>query len=282
MNTTHPIAAILVHLDGSPRAAVRLRVAHGLADAHHAALSAVFAVASRYARLAMPLVGGMPSAPPPPEEIDLDHRDHAKALFESTVAKGTAASSWHELSGEAPIPGFVQRALLSDLVVLGQRDPLDSSAFDVPSDFVESVVVDGGRPTLIVPYAGEAPAQLHSVLVAWNGTRESAHALTAALPFLARASRVHLVCSAANIVDTRRSFTQVRHYLATHRVQAVQEHPTIGGGDAGSDLLSLATDVGADLLVMGCYGHSRARELVLGGASREVLRSMTLPVLMAH
>ena len=281
MNATHPIASILVHLDGSPRAAVRLRVAHGLADLHRATLSAVFAVASRHARLAMPLIGGTPSMPPPPEEIDPDHRDHAKALFESTVATGTAASTWHELSGEAPIPGFVQRALLSDLMVLGQRDPMDETAFDVPADFVESVIVDSGRPALIVPHVGEARAETNSVLVAWNGTRESAHALTAALPFLARAKQVHLVCSAENIVDTRRSFTQVRHYLGTHHVGPVQDHPAIAG-DAGSELLSLAADVGADLLVMGCYGHSRARELVLGGTSRAVLRSMSVPVLMAH
>ena len=281
MNIHHPIGSILVHLDGSPRAAVRLRVAHRLADVHRATLSAVFAVASRYARLTLPLVGGLPSAPPPPEEIDRDHRDHAKALFESTVAKGTAASSWHELSGEAPIPGFVQRALLSDLVVLGQRDPMDETAFDVPADFVESVIVDSGRPVLIVPYVGETPAETNSVLVAWNRTRESARALTAALPFLARARHVHLVCSAQNIVDTRRSFAEVRHYVGTHHVGPVQEHPAIGS-DAGSELLSLAADVGADLLVMGCYGHSRAREFVLGGASRAVLRSMTLPVLMAH
>ena len=82
MNIHHSIGSILVHLDGSPRAAVRLRIAHGLADVHRATLSAVFAVASRYARLAMPLAGGVP----PPEEIDRDHRDQAKALFESTVA----------------------------------------------------------------------------------------------------------------------------------------------------------------------------------------------------
>jgi nucleotide-binding universal stress UspA family protein len=229
----------------------------------------------------MPLIGGTPSMPPPPEEIDLDHRDHAKALFERSVAAGTAASTWHELSGEAPIPGFVQRALLSDLVVLGQRDPTDEAAFDVPADFVESVVVDSGRPALIVPYAGDVRAGADSVLVAWNATRESAHALTAALPFLARARRVHLVCSAENAVDARRSFTQLRHYLGLHHVGPVQEHPAVGS-DAGNGLLSLAADIGADLLVMGCYGHSRARELVLGGASRGVLQSMTLPVLMAH
>ena len=280
MNIPHPSGSILVHLDGSARAGVRLRVAHGLADVHRATLSAVFAVASRYARLAMPLIGSVPSAPPL-EEIDPDHRNHAKALFESSVAHGAAASSWHELSGEAPIPGFVQRALLADLVVLGQRDPLDAAAFDVPADFVESVIVDSGKPALIVPYAGEASGETKSVLVAWNGTRESAHALSAALPFLVRATQVHLVCSAESGGYTHRSLTQVRQYLGTHRVGAVKDHPAIGS-DAGSDLLSLAADVGADLLVMGCYGHSRARELVLGGASRAVLQHMTLPVLMAH
>jgi nucleotide-binding universal stress UspA family protein len=216
------------------------------------------------------------------DEIDSTHRAHAKALFEREAATGAPASSWEELMGEPPIQGFVRHALVADLLVLGQRDPNDATGFDVPAGFVESVILDSGRPALVVPYAGEVNAEPQTVLLAWKPTRESARALTASLPFLRRAKNVHVVCAAENIVETRQALAQVTRYLQLHRIAPAHEHHRLAGGDVGNGLLSLAADVSADLLVMGCYGHSRARELVLGGASRAVLQSMTVPVLMVH
>ena len=248
-------------------------------------MTALFAVAPRFVPLPLPLPlplsDGVRTAPLL-DEIDPKHRAHAKALFERNVAAGAPASSWHELSDEPPIHGFVQRALVADLLVLGQRDPTDATGFDVPADFVEAVIIDSGRPALVVPYVGEATAEPQTVLVAWKPTRESAHAVTAALPFLRQAKNVHVVCSAEHIVDTQQALAQVGQYLRWHGIPSVREHHGLAGGDVGDGLLSLAADVGAALLVMGCYGHSRARELVLGGASRTVLQSMTVPVLMAH
>ena len=275
------IQSILVHLDGTTRAAARLHIAHQLATTHNAMLTALFAVAPRFVPLPLPLSDGVPAAPLL-DEIDPKHRARAKALFERTVATGAPASSWHELSGEPPIEGFVERALLADLLVLGQRDPSDAKGFDVPADFVEAVIIDSGRPAFVVPHAGGASAEPQTVLVAWKSTRESAHAVTAALPFLQRAKNVHVVCSAENMIDTQQALSQVGQYLRLHGIASAREHHGLAGGDVGNGLLSLAADIGADLLVMGCYGHSRARELVLGGASRTVLQSMTVPVLMAH
>jgi len=93
---------------------------------------------------------------------------------------------------------------------------------------------------------------------------------------------VHVVCAAGSIVESRQALAQVTQYLQQHRVAAAYEHHELVAGDVSDGLLSLATRIGAELLVMGCYGHSRARELVIGGASRTVLRSMSMPVLMAH
>jgi nucleotide-binding universal stress UspA family protein len=275
------IQSILVHLDGTARAAVRLRIAHQLATTHSATLTALFAVAPHIVPLSLPLGDGVPIAPLL-AEVDPKHRAHAKALYERSVAKGAPASTWHELSGEPPIQGFVERALLADLLVLGQRDPADAKGFDVPAGFVESVILDSGRPALVVPHAGEASAEPGTVLVAWKPTRESAHAVTAALPLLRGAKHVHVVCSAASSIDTQQALSQVGQYLSAHGIASVREHFGVASSDVGSGLLSLAAEVGAELLVMGCYGHSRARELVLGGASRTVLQSMTVPVLMAH
>lgn len=276
MNT---IRSILVHLDGTARAEIRIRLAQLLASAHQAALTALFAVTPRYLPL-LPLAGGVPSTPMP-ADIDPDHRARARDLFERTRDDGAPASNWQELQGEPVIETFVQRALLSDLLVLGQRHPTDAAGYDVPADFVETVIIGSGRPALVVPYVGEVSAAPQVVLVAWKPARESAHALTAALPFLQGAKHVHALCADENRVAAQHALAPLRQYLGLHGIDTVREH-VAPVGDAGNVLLSLATETDADMIVMGCYGHSRARELVLGGASRTVLESMTVPVLMAH
>ena len=272
-----PIRCILVHLDGTVRAEVRLRLAHQLALEHRAMLSAQFAVAP----LVMPVsFGGGMAAIPVPDEIDARHRDSARQLFERTIEPD--ACTWHESAGEPPARSFVHRALLADLLVLGQRDPGDTSGFDVPADFVERVLIDSGRPGLVVPYAGDFRNLPETVLIGWKPTREAARALAGALPFLQRARQVHVVCSGNDDIDERQAMAEVGLYLRWHGIGSVIEHFGLNDSDAGSGLLSIAADTGAELLVMGCYGHGRTRELVLGGASRTVLQAMTLPVLMAH
>jgi nucleotide-binding universal stress UspA family protein len=270
------LRSILVHLDGTARAETRLRLAHQLAGRHQAVLTALFAVTPRYLPH-LPLAGGVPSMPEPPK-IDSEHRANAMALFAHTRNAGAPQSQWREVSGEPVSETFARRALASDLLVLGQRDPADAAGFDVPSDFVESVIIDSGRPALVVPYVGEATGTPQTVLVAWKPTRESAHALAAALPFLREASQVHLVCG-----DSLQPVSpQIPEFLRLHGIERVREHRRLNDRDAGNSLLSLAADTGAEMIVMGCYGHSRVRELVLGGASRTVLQSMTVPTLMAN
>lgn len=274
------IRSILVHLDGTERAQSRMRFARQLANIHEAALTALFAVTPRYLPL-LPLAGGVPSMPMP-AEINPDHRARAVASFESESKSGASASHWLELSGEPVVETFTRRALGSDLLVLGQRDPADADGFDVPGDFAEAVIVDSGRPAIIIPFAGQALATPLTVLVAWKPTRESARALTAALPFLRQARQVHLVCDDGKDHDTLAAPLQVPEWLRLHGISQAHEHRRLRDRHAGDDLLSLAAETGADLVVMGCYGHSRMRELVLGGATRTVLDSMTVPVLMAH
>lgn len=271
------IRSILVHIDGCERVVTRLRIAHQLAIAHEAALTGLFAVAPQF----VPLVEGVPEMPLV-NRIDAKHLETAKLRFEQTVSNGAKNGHWVELKGEAPIPSFVQYALHAELLVLGQRDPNDANGFDVPADFVEAVIIDSGKPALVIPYTGEFAALPEKVLIAWKPTREAARALAGALPLLQRARAVHIVCAEESSFDLRQTRARLDEYLLRHGVQDVHEHLGLGGMDVGNGLLSLAADVGADLLVMGCYGHSRARELVLGGASRLVLESMTVPVLMAH
>ena len=118
-------------------------------------------------------------------------------------------------------------------------------------------------------------------LLGWKPTREAAHALAGALPMLCKADKVHVAVwnEGEGTSDGREEITR---YLRAHGIAADVHGYGPESRDVGEYLLSLASDVGADLMVMGCYGHGRMREWVLGGATRSVLRSMTVPVLMAH
>jgi nucleotide-binding universal stress UspA family protein len=172
--------------------------------------------------------------------------------------------------------------LYADLLVLGQHHPSIAPGTAPPAGFVESALIDTGK-ALIVPHTGSFQAIGHEVLIGWNATPQAAHAVAAALPWLRGARHVHVLESAQ--ASSRRGSSDeldIAQYLHGHAVSATLHGDGRAEADAGDALLSLASDVGADLLVMGCYGHSRARELMLGGATRIVLQTMTLPVLMAH
>jgi nucleotide-binding universal stress UspA family protein len=190
--------------------------------------------------------------------------------------------AWLEGAG-MPVADVVQRAFYADLLLLGQRPPAAPDApadIDVPADFVSSVILDSGRPALVLPHITRAPAPLQRVLIAWKATRESARAVSAALPLLQQAARVQVVAfdegagvqAEAGIVE----------YLRAHGVSAGFKREVALEHELGAQILSLAADEQAELLVMGCYGHGRAREWALGGVTRTVLQSMTLPVLLAH
>jgi nucleotide-binding universal stress UspA family protein len=274
------LRSILVHLDGSAHAEERLRFAHRLARLRSASLTAFFAVAPQYLPL-LPLNGETLSSRMA-GRIDPAHRAHAHELFQRARCWGDVALDWLELHGEPVIRSLARRALAADLLVLGQRDPKDASGFDVPGDLAEAAIIDGGRPSLVVPFAGAATPAPQTVLVAWKSTPECARALSASLPFLRAAGKVHLVCANDNVDETHSAPVELVPYLGLHGVDRVHEHRRLDDGNPGKQILSLASEVGADLIVMGCYGHSRARELVLGGASRTVLDSAQVPVLMSH
>ncbi|MFC6280964.1 MULTISPECIES: universal stress protein [Polaromonas] len=268
--------SILLHLDGSVRAAERVKAACWLADDFDAQVICMSCTMSALMRYPFALEGAA-QAISIMQELDKECRDKAFATFVAAGA-GSPRLTWAEPLADAPW-GFVRRALYADLMILGQRDPDDPAAGELPADFLPSLLVDSGRPALILPYAGAIAPIGRTVLVAWKETREAARAVSAALPWLRNANHVHVVCYGES---ARESLHALHGYLEVQGISATL-HP--GGpeqGDAGSNLLSMAADLGSDLLVMGCYGHSRAREWVWGGATHTILQSMTLPVLMSH
>ena len=273
------LKSILVHLDASEQSAMRLRVAAQMADRYSASATALFAVMPSL--LMYPFtIAYSPETVPVMRDFEIDRHDRARKLFDQAGAGAATPISWSETT-EEPVRAFTRRAYCADLLVLGQHDPAAGAGADVPADFVESVLIGSGRPALVLPYVG-CPETLGNVaLVAWKECRESARALSAALPLLQRAEQVHVAMWDEDS-STAESGPDLQAYLQSHGVSATLHRKGKATADVGQYLLSMASDLSADLLVMGCYGHTRSREWVLGGATRSVLGSMTLPVLMVH
>jgi nucleotide-binding universal stress UspA family protein len=181
------------------------------------------------------------------------------------------------------VPSLVQQAGVHDLVVLGQTDRSSPSAtLDVAVP--EQVLMHGGTATLVMPTTGRFERIGQNVVIAWNATRESARAVHDAMPILRRARVVHLVCLERESDlrhISRLQINDARDWLVRHGVELhVHQEPV--RGDVGEALLSRADDLGADLVVMGGYGHSRMAEFLLGGVTRRLLAQMTTPVLLSH
>lgn len=208
-----------------------------------------------------------------------------RSHFEEATRGQLFQSEWREVdSGFAEAIGvLVEHGRSADLIVASQSDPewSYSSQLDAP----ERLVMESGRPVLIIPRSGTYAEPIKRVVVAWNGKREAARAVFDALPFLKQASEVIVLW-----VDPRADSDvagdlpgiDVCQALARHGVKCEATQNMRPAVDVGDALLSAVKTNGAELLVMGCYGHSRLREFVFGGATRHVLRHMTVPVLMSH
>lgn len=272
--------SILVHMDDGKHCAARLAVAVDLAQRFGAHLIGLHALS------AIPVPGyvateiGVRTL----AEIEAKARNASAARAEAEFNKAVAGaqlpgSEWRTADNDA-VPATILNARYADVVVLGQPGPDDESSIN--SDFIEHVVLGAGRPAVIVPYAGTFTTVGKRVLVAWNGGREAVRALTDAIPVLREAERVHLM------VFNRRSNGQnlpgadMGLYLARHGVEVEVSVQASDDVDVGNQILSRVADLGIDLIVMGAYGHSRMREMVLGGVTRTIFESMTAPVMMSH
>ena len=280
------LGQLLVHLDATPQAMQRLDVAGRMGQAQRCAVTALYAVTPSLLDLPFPPEVG-PEIAASLRDLDDERRAGVRKAFDQSLALQALDASWAEARGASVVAAFSQQALFADLLVLGQHDPSGVSQDGVPPDFVEEVMARSGKPALVLPYVG-LPATLgETIAIAWKPTREAARAVAAAAPLLQRARRVHVLSwsvSDAQQEDGSISGEQLslNGYLKRLGVEATWHHGGQEPPQMGELLLSRAFDLEADLLVMGCYGHSRAREWVLGGATRSILSTMTVPVLMAH
>lgn len=273
---------VLVHLDPTRAAPRRLAAARAIAQEHGAALAALYAAIPGFIELPYaPAIG--PSIAADLLQLDEERRDAALKAFQREISAAGPGATWSQTSAVPLAAAFAQQALYADLLVLGQHDPADEAAGCVPPDFVDTVLAASGRPALVLPHVGWTGAIGRSIVIAWKEAPEAARAVAAAMPFLQRAGKVHIVAWGPRDEPAVGGVQLgLDGYLRAHGVDASWHHGGPEPAEIGELLLSRVFDLDADLLVMGCYGHSRAREWILGGASRTILRSMTLPVLMAH
>jgi len=280
---------ILVHLDSGPRSSMRLQVATSLARRCGAHLTGVYAVdipsAEFFYGAAMPLAAG--GAERVVEQIRAEAIAAAapveKAFNAAVQAQGLEAA-WRLVEGNLPAT-ISLHARYADLAVLGQANPYEPSDGIGTDAVIVSTVMTSGRPVLAVPFAGDFPTVGDRVLVAWNASREAARAVNDAMPMLRGASVVTVLA-----VNPRHGINghgdvpaaDIALHLARHGVKAEAAHTVANDIPDGEALLSYAADIGADMIVAGAYGHSRARELVFGGVTRTLLGEMTAPVFLSH
>lgn len=276
--------SILVHLDDSQRYAQRIEVAARLAHQHGAHLLglAPSGLVNLPARVS-PSLSGVPNYL---ELAQASLNESAAALvteFKRRAQDLGLVSFEGRVDEDEAVTSLVRHAGVHDLVVLGQTDrtaPTVALELDIP----EHVLMRAGTPALVVPYVGDFADVGGCIVVAWNATRESARAVHDAIPLLRRAREVHLMCfeRTSDLRHVSRlQLNDARHWLTRHGVDA-KLHQEPVPGDVGEALLSRASDLGADLVVMGGYGHSRLAEFLLGGVTRRLLARMMTPVLISH
>lgn len=274
---------ILVHVDQSHHLAQRVQLAASLALADEAHLVGVALTGvSRFVYEAGTINFKDPGLAHHLEFLRA-RANTALDQFEALARQQGVQSVERRLVDDEAGGGISMQARYGDLVVIGQTDAGEPSPSVMP-DFPEYVLINCGRPVLVVPYAGRVAPAPARVLVAWDASAEAGRAISGALPLLRRAARVDVVVFNAGLQDDRHGEqpgADIALYLARHGI-TVEVAQAGTGIDTGNALLSLAADLSSDLLVMGGYGHSRFREILLGGTTRTVLESMTLPVLMAH
>jgi nucleotide-binding universal stress UspA family protein len=275
------IRDLVVNLSGSGSRDFASDYAISVAEAFQAH---AFGIAFAYEPILPPSVmGGLP-----PEMIDAQRAEGENAAnasiarFEESARRaGLFAQSRMiptSLAGGADL--FGQMARRFDLSVVGQAEP-DTMA---PQELIiEAALFESGRPALVVPYIQRQGLKLDRVLVCWDASRSAARAIGDALPFLKRSKAVDVV-----VVATERPKSDelpgadIAEHLARHELKVDLKRIVTGDTDVASTILSHAADVAADFMVMGGYGHSRLREFILGGVTRGILSSMTVPTLMSH
>ena len=224
-----------------------------------------------------------------PAEIIETQREDNETAAEAAIKSFTAATEQAGISAESLMTSasiaaagdqFARMARRFDLAIIGQAERETSSTEQIIG---ETALFESGRPVIMVPYIQRAPFKTDNVMICWDGSRTAARAVADAIPVIRKSGRVEIVIVASERgKQDEIEGADIGQHLARHGLK-VDVHRISGGNiDVGDALLSHAADSGADFMVMGGYGHSRLREFVLGGVTRSIFESMTVPVLLSH
>ncbi|TCS39397.1 nucleotide-binding universal stress UspA family protein [Paucimonas lemoignei] len=274
---------ILVHINESRHLQKRVDIAVKLAKDYNATLIGVVATGVSQYFVETLALSPDDSTVLPYLNSFRERGENLLEQFRLSIHQLNAGQLETRLVDDEPLGGMSLHARYADLVVLGQFDPEDP-AQNGQAYLPEYVAMNGGCPVLLVPHSSMVATIGERVLIAWNGSPEAKRAVFAALPILQSAKAVEVVTfityGQMEAIGTHPA-TDLATYLARHGIvaQVVEDNRVT---DIGEALLSIASNFSADLLVMGCYGNSRMRELLLGGATRRIFQSTTVPVLLMH
>lgn len=275
---------LLVVVDDTPGAAARMEVAATLARDNDAHVTGLWV--SDPVNMPVAVAVEIPDALLRQfEERAVEKAAAAKAGFEEVMARfGIAAKSeWRQVEGD-PTAVTAVHGRYADLVIVGQVAPDrdDDTAVVIPED----LLFDCGRPLLVVPHVGHFPTVGQRIIVGWNASREAARAVGDAMDLLTRAHKVAVMA-----VNPKRKGlhglgdapgADIAHHLSRHGCKVEAAQTANDQIDPGDTLLNLISDTSSDMVVMGAYGRSRLREMVLGGMTRFMLRHATVPLFMSH
>jgi len=275
------IKNILVHIDHSIACEQRVKTAIDLATEYQARLSALFVVPDYFvpsyveAQISTDIIAQI-------SEQAIERAKETQSKIKAQVeAAGMKVDCYIE---EGNLIGIISDySLYTDLLILGQSQTDDPD--NISEGLADHLVLEGGAPCLVIPYIGTRKTLGKHVLLAWNGSRESARALRDALPVLQAADQVAVLMIKPKSHDEEHTAIEekvILGYLADHGIEAKMDLCIDKQLDPGDTILAQASDNDIDLIVMGAYGHSRLREVVLGGATRHLLKEMTVPVLISH
>jgi nucleotide-binding universal stress UspA family protein len=273
---------ILVHVENTQPSQRRLNAAINLAVAHQAHLVGLYVVSYPYIPT---YIRAQISQEFTQQQMEAARQAaaNAEADFTERITRAGIKAEWRFLEGD-PVAVLALHSRYADIAVAGQPDSTEGETAS-DAEMTDKLILSVGRPVLLIPNVGAYPKIGERMLVAWDASRHAARAVQDAIPFMLAAKHVSVVT-----VDPKGAkkgpggipSADLCRHLARHGIKAEDIHLTASDIDAGEALLSQAVKQKIDLFVMGAYGHTRWREIVLGGVTRHMLEHMTMPVLLSH
>jgi nucleotide-binding universal stress UspA family protein len=277
--------SILLPLDLQPECLARTQAALALAKAMGSHVTGVAPTETLDLRANLRIAASVAALPMLGRDVLLEDATRAAMAFEVACEMEGITARTSLVEDADMSTALHRRGRVNDLLVVTQSDPRAHRGQAFRNPQIEATLLASARPVLVLPYANAAQTLATNALVAWDDSHAAARAIADALPLLRRARSVHVMLfnrdAPADEGGLSSDLSSVADWLARHGVSARTrvESTGIAVSDA---LLSRAADLGTDLIVMGAFGHARWRERVLGGTTRDVLGSMTVPVLMSH